>query len=181
IFCTFILFFFSSRRRHTRSKRDWSSDCALPIWNNFINNVIWQKKYAPQNDAQWFTDNHDHILVYAKDKESWKPNLLPRGEKQLQYYKHDDLDGRGPWRTDNILVKSFTKDRVFPVTNPNTQETFYPPKSRCWRYSRTTFEKMIEENRIYWGKDGKVRPQVKRYLKSVKQGITPLTIWLREE
>src|SRR5699024_3788807 len=149
--------------------------------NNFINNVIWQKKYAPQNDAQWFTDNHDHILVYAKDKESWKPNLLPRGEKQLQYYKHDDLDGRGPWRTDNILVKSFTKDRVFPVTNPNTQETFYPPEGRCWRYSRTTFEKMIEENRIYWGKDGKGRPQVKRYLKSVKQGITPLTIWLREE
>jgi len=148
---------------------------------NYINNVIWQKKYAPQNDGRWFTDNHDHILVYAKNKEQWKPNLLPRTEKQTRYYKYDDGDGRGPWRTDNILVKSFTRDRVFPVRNPNTGETFYPPEGRCWRYSRETFETMIKENRIYWGKDGSGRPQVKRYLKSVKQGITPLTIWLREE
>lgn len=148
---------------------------------NYINNVIWQKKYAPQNDGRWFTDNHDHILVYAKNKEQWKPNLLPRTEKQTRYYKYDDGDGRGPWRTDNILVKSFTRDRVFPVKNPNTGETFYPPEGRCWRYSRETFETMIKENRIYWGKDGSGRPQVKRYLKSVKQGITPLTIWLREE
>lgn len=148
---------------------------------NFINNVIWQKKYAPQNDATWFTDNHDHLLVYAKSKELWRPVLLPRSERQLRYYIHDDNDGRGLWRTDNILVKSFTKDRVFPVKNPNTGETFYPPEGRCWRYARDTFEKMIDENRIYWGKDGTGRPQVKRYLKNVKQGITPLTIWLREE
>src|SRR5699024_11276209 len=26
-----VFFLFSSRRRHTRSKRDWSSTCALPI------------------------------------------------------------------------------------------------------------------------------------------------------
>lgn len=149
--------------------------------NNFINNVIWQKKYAPQNDAKWFTDNHDHVLVYAKNKENWKPNLLPRTEKQAQYYKYDDNDGRGKWRTDNILVKSFTRDRVFEVMNPNTNQTFLPPNGRCWRYSKDSFEAMIKDNRIYWGKDGTGAPQVKRYWNSVKQGITPLTIWLRED
>ncbi|MGF1953534.1 DNA methyltransferase [Lactococcus lactis] len=149
--------------------------------DSFINNIIWQKKYAPQNDAKWFTDNHDHILVYAKNKKSWNPNLLPRTEKQAQYYKYDDNDGRGKWRSDNILVKSFTKDRVFEVENPNTKQKFLPPKGRCWRYSKESFETMINENRIYWGKDGTGAPQVKRYWNNVKQGITPLTIWLREE
>lgn len=148
---------------------------------NFITSVIWQKKYAPQNDTKWFTDNHDYILVYAKNKRVWRPNLLPRSEKQSKYYKHDDNDGRGEWRTDNVLVKSFTKDRVFGVINPNNSKEYFPPKGRCWRYSKSTFEKMIEENRIYWGKDGQGAPQVKRYLREVKQGVTPLTIWLREE
>lgn len=139
------------------------------------------KKYAPQNDAKYFTDNHDLIMVYAKKKNNWEINLLPRSEKQSRYYKYDDNDGRGLWRTDNILVKSFTKDRVFTVYNPNTGKAFNPPAGRCWRYSKDSFEKMINENRIYWGKDGKGAPQVKRYLEAVKQGITPLTVWLREE
>lgn len=149
--------------------------------NNFINNVIWQKKYAPQNDAKWFSDNHDHILVYAKDKNIWRPVLLPRSDKQNKYYKYDDNDGRGLWRSDNILVKSFTKDRVFPIINPNTNEEFYPPQGRCWRYNKNTLYKMLEENRIYFGKDGTGAPQVKRYLCEVKDGVTPLTIWLRDD
>jgi len=149
--------------------------------DNFINNVIWQKKYAPQNDAKWFSDNHDHILAYAKNKLIWRPNLLPRSDKQNKYYKYDDNDGRGLWRSDNILVKSFTKDRVFPIINPNTNEEFYPPQGRCWRYNKDTLERMLLENRIYFGKDGTGAPQVKRYLGEVKDGITPLTLWIREE
>ena len=148
---------------------------------NFINNIIWQKKYAPQNDTKWFTDNHDHILLYAKFKEIWRPNLLVRSEKQNQYYKYDDNDGRGLWRSDNILVKSFTQDRVFPITNPNTGTEFLPPAGRCWRYSKDSLYKMIAENRIYWGKDGTGAAQVKRYLNEVKDGVTPLTVWLRED
>jgi len=50
---------------------------------NFVNNVIWEKKYSPQNDAKWLSDSHDHILIYAKNKEIWRPNLLPRTEKRF--------------------------------------------------------------------------------------------------
>lgn len=148
---------------------------------NFITNVIWQKKYAPQNDTKWFTDNHDHILVFAKNKDIWRPNLLPRTEKQNKYYKYDDNNGRGKWRSDNILVKSFTQNRIFPVVNPNTNEEFLPPKGRCWRYAKETLMSMIAEDRIYWGKDGNGAPQVKRYLKEVKDGVTPLTIWPKSD
>lgn len=71
------------------------------------------KKYAPSNDAKWLSDSHDFIMVYAKRKEVWRPNLLPRGEKQNKYYKYDDNDGRGPWRSDNVLVKTFSKVEYF--------------------------------------------------------------------
>ncbi len=149
--------------------------------DNFIINVVWQKKYAPQNDAKFFTDNHDHILVFAKSKGHFKINPLKRTAENNKQYINDDKDGRGLWRTDNILVKSFTNDRVFPIINPNTKKEFNPPKGRCWRYSQSSLELMIVENRIYFGKDGTGAPQVKRYLKEVKDGITPLSIWLRTE
>jgi adenine-specific DNA-methyltransferase len=148
---------------------------------NFINNVIWEKKYSPQNVAKWLSDSHDHILVYAKNKDIWRPNLLPRGEKQNVYYKYDDNDGRGLWRSDNILVKSFTANRVFPIINPNTGKAYYPPEGRCWRFSEDTAKRMLLENRFYFGKEGKGAPQVKRYLSEVKDGVTSLTIFKRED
>ena len=132
--------------------------------DNFIADIVWQKKYAPQNDCKWFTTNHDYILVFSKNKDIFRPTLLPRDEKTNQYYKFDDNDGRGIWRTDNILVKSYTENRVYPIINPNTKEEFYPPQGRCWRYSEETLNTMIAENRIYFGKDGTGAPQVKRYL-----------------
>ena len=148
---------------------------------NFVASIIWQKKYAPQNDSKWFTDNHDYIILYSKNKGKWDINPLPRTEKQNKYYVNDDNDGKGLWRTDNILVKSYTKDRVFPIKNPKTNEDFFPPKGRCWRYSKMTINNMLKENRLYFGKDGLGGPQVKRYLKEVKDGVTPLTIWTRDE
>jgi len=62
---------------------------------NFVSNVIWEKKYSPQNDAKWLSDSHDHILVYAKNKEVWRPYLLPRSEAMDKRYKNPDNDPRG--------------------------------------------------------------------------------------
>ncbi len=148
---------------------------------NFVANVIWQKKYSPQNDAKWLSDSHDHILVYAKNKEIWRPNLLPRGEKQNAYYKYDDNDGRGLWRSDNVLVKSFSQSGVFAIVNPNTGKEYYPPKGSCYRFNAETAKRFLEENRFYFGKEGTGAPQLKRFLSEVKDGVTSLTIWLREE
>lgn len=146
---------------------------------NFVANVIWEKKYAPSNDAKWFSDSHDHILVYAENKEIWRPLLLPRTEKQNDYYKYDDHDGRGAWRSDNVLVKTFSKSGVFAIVNPKTGKEFWPPKGSCFRFNKTTAERYLKENRFYFGKDGKGAPQLKRYLNEVKQGVTALTIWNR--
>jgi adenine-specific DNA-methyltransferase len=64
------------------------------IWGfgNFINNIIWQKKFSPQNDAKYFSDNHDFIVCYAKSKTSWKRNLILRTQEQDARYKNLDND-----------------------------------------------------------------------------------------
>ena len=71
---------------------------------NFVCSVIWEKKYSPQGNAQWFTDCHDFILVYAKSKEIWRPNLLPRSESMDAKYKNPDNDPKGLWRSDNATI-----------------------------------------------------------------------------
>lgn len=148
---------------------------------NFVANVIWEKKYSPSNDAKWLSDSHDHILVYAKNKEIWRPNLLPRGDKQNAYYKYNDNDGRGLWRSDNVLVKSFSPSGVFAIINPITGKEYFPTKGSCYRFNEETAKRYLIENRFYFGKDGKGAPQLKRYLSEVKDGVTVKTIWIRDE
>ncbi|MGN1198891.1 MAG: site-specific DNA-methyltransferase [Acetatifactor sp.] len=148
---------------------------------NFVANVIWEKKYSPQNDAKWLSDSHDFIMVYAKNKDIWRPNLLPRTDEMNKRYKNPDNDPRGPWKPGDVLVKSFSPTGVFGIVNPNTGEEFFPPEGSCYRFNRESAQRMLEENRFYFGKDGKGAPQVKRFLSDVKQGMVSKTIWKREE
>lgn len=147
---------------------------------NFVAHVVWQKKYAVTNDAKGFSNLHDHIIVYKKSS-MFNRNLLPRTAEQDKPYKNDDGDGKGLWRSDNLLVRSFSESGVFPIVNPNTKEEFYPPKGSCWRASKYTMQVWLAENRIFFGKDGKGAPQLKRYLNEVQQGRVPSTWWTFQE
>ncbi len=147
---------------------------------NFLGNVIWQKKYAATNDAKGFSTLHDYILVYQKSLR-FERNLLPRTETQNKPYKNDDNDGRGLWRSDNLLVKSFSESAVYPIRNPNTGIEYFPPQGSSWRASKATMQIWLQENRIFFGKDGQGAPQLKRYLNEVQQGRVPTTWWPFEE
>ncbi|MCM3619826.1 site-specific DNA-methyltransferase [Sutcliffiella horikoshii] len=147
---------------------------------NFIANVIWQKKYSPQNDAKFFSDMHDHILVFAKNKKSLQLNLLPRTEEMNKRYKNPDKDPRGPWKPGDLVVKTYSSDYDYPITTPSGR-VINPPRGRCWRTSKKRFQEMVEDNRIWFGVDGDNTPAIKRFLSDVKQGITPLTIWSYSE
>ncbi|MGN7299086.1 DNA methyltransferase [Ferdinandcohnia sp. SAFN-114] len=144
--------------------------------DNFLANIIWQKKYSPQNDAKFFSDMHDHILVYAKNKDNFTINLLPRTEEMNQRYKNPDNDPRGPWKSTDFSVKTYSEDYDYPITTPGGR-TVYPPKSRCWRTSKARFQELVADNRVWFGEDGNNTPSIKKFLTEVKQGITPLTIW----
>ncbi len=148
--------------------------------NNFINNVIWEKKYSPQNDAKWLSDSHDHILCYAKIKDIWRPNLLPRTEEMDKRYKNPDNDPRGQWKASGLDVKTYSAAYDYPITTPSGR-VVNPPGSSCWRVSKERFKELVKDNRIWFGPHGNNVPAIKRFLSEVKQGSVSKTIWYRTE
>ena len=147
---------------------------------NFVSNVIWEKKFSPQNDAKWFSDNHDHIIVFAKMKEIWHPNLLPRTQKMDKRYKNPDGDPRGPWMSGGLDVKTYSAEYDYTIRTPSGKKVI-PPKGTCWRVPKEGFQKLIKDNRIWFGEKGDNVPRIKRFLSEVKQGLTPTSIWFHKE
>ena len=148
--------------------------------NNFASNCIWQKKYSPQNDAKWLSDSHDHILCFAKNKEIWRPNPLPRTEAMDKRYKDYDNDPRGVWKPADFSVKTFSEIGNYPITTPSGR-VVNPPASRCWVVSRNRYEELLADNRIWFGKTGNNVPSLKKFLSEVKDGTTSMTIWTYKE
>lgn len=153
---------------------------------NFVANVVWQKKYAPANDALWLSDSHDHILVYAKNKDVWRPNKLPRTQEQDDLYKNADNDPRGAWMSDNYTCAKNADERpnlYYPIQNPNTGEEIWPKRTRVWAFDQTTHLKHVADQMIYWGKDGtNSTPRLKKFLSKLKSpGRVAATIWLHDE
>ena len=149
--------------------------------NNFVTTVIWHKNYAPKSSAKFFSEDHDYITVYAKNKMAWIPNLLPRTEEQDKIYKNPDNDPRGLWRPDNLSARNPYSLGLYSITCPGGRVIPGPPAGRYWVVSEEKFKQMDADGRIYWGKDGNNIPAPKRYLSEVKQGRVPQTIWEYEE
>lgn len=147
---------------------------------NFIEEVIWQRSYAPINLKKNFSRNHDSILVYAKNIDVFEMNLLPRSEKADSNFSNPDNDPRGPWASGPIQVGPRNESRVYEIITPSGKVVL-PPPQYCWRYSKEKLSEMIADNRIYFGSDGSNTPRVKRFLSEVKQGIVPLSLWLRDD
>ncbi|MCT7692917.1 MAG: site-specific DNA-methyltransferase, partial [Lactobacillus iners] len=144
--------------------------------DNFVANIIWKKKYSPQNDARYFSDMHDHILLFAKNKENFNVNGLPRTKEMNSRYINPDNDTRGAWKPGDFSVRTYNESTDYPITTPSGR-VVNPPTGRCWRASKEKFDEMVDDNRIWFGEDGANVPSVKRFLSEVKQSVTPQTIW----
>jgi len=144
---------------------------------NFVTQIEWQKVYTVKNSAKHFSEMHDHILVYASKLDSWKINLLPRAAKQDDAFINKDKDSRGPWKATPLHARNFYAQGLYEIQSPSGK-IFTPPSGTYWRYSQESFEKLKNEDRIWWGKEGNAVPSVKRFLSEVKQGVTPTSLWL---
>lgn len=148
--------------------------------DNFVNNIIWEKKYSPQNDARWLSDSHDFVVLYAKDKNNWTPNLLPRSEEMNSRYKNPDNDPRGNWKAGDILRKDVQRTGLYEIVTPSGR-VCNPPSGRSWRYPEYKYKELVANNRMWFGANGDAIPAVKRFLSEVKDGTTPKTIWSYSE
>lgn len=147
---------------------------------NFVENIIWEKKFSPQNDARWISHNHDHILLYSKNKEKFIINQLPRSEKHNKRYKNPDNDPRGPWASSDLSVKTYNAEYDYEIIKPNGESVTLPP-GRCWMTNREKMSELIKDNRIWFGINNDKFPRLKRFLSEVKDGITPISIWYRND
>lgn len=148
---------------------------------NFVAQIIWQKVYAPKNSAQFFSEDHDYILVYAREKNAWRPNALPRTPEMEARYKNPDNDPRGPWKAENLTARNAYSAGIYPVTTPSGRRIDGPPRGRYWGISKDSLLELDTDNRIWWGSNGDNFPALKNFLKEVKSGRTPQTLWTYSE
>src|SRR5574344_218256 len=153
--------------------------------NNFIADLIWQKKFSRSNDATYFSTMHDHILCYCKvsllnSNDGWHIGLLDRKEVVPAGYTNPDNDPRGPWTSVILSAKSGGPTLLYEIQTPSGKKVL-PPSGRYWSCSKGTFEKWKADNRIWFGSDGNGSPRKKTFLSEVQSGLRPNTIFFQDE
>lgn len=143
---------------------------------NFIAAVIWHKMDSPKNTAVHFSEDHDYILVYARNADLWRPNGLERTEEMLARYRNPDDDPRGPWLLSDLAARNYYAQGRYPIETKNGKVIAGPPAGSYWRVSREKFDELDQDNRIWWG-SGDSRPGIKRFLSEVRDGVVPQTYW----
>ncbi|PZO58671.1 MAG: site-specific DNA-methyltransferase [Phormidesmis priestleyi] len=147
---------------------------------NFVANIVWQKKYSVSNDDPGIAAMHDHILVFQKSS-FFKRNLFPRTQKQSTRYKNVDNDERGAWASGEYVSSKSRLERPtlwYSIRHPKTGKEVWPDENAVWRYSKEKHLLMESENRLYWGPDGNYEiPRLKRFLAEIKDGVVPSTWW----
>ena len=151
---------------------------------NFVANGVWEKRTSREN-RRVFSFNHDHLLIYSKNKASFEKTRNPLGLNQevLSRYKNPDNDPRGPWQSvsANAQAGHATSSQFYTLTLPSGRE-IDPPKGRCWLYTKEKMEQEVLAGNIWFGLDGNNAPRVKKFLRDYEnKGLTPETIWTAKE
>ena len=143
---------------------------------NFVAQLIWERAYAPKNDARFISNSHDYVLMYARDINNFTIGRLPRTEEANARYQNPDNDPRGVWKPSDLSVKTYNAACDYPITAPSGR-VIEPPAGRCWSLSKNAFLERLHDNRIYFGADGNSVPCMKRFLTELKyDGMAPTSI-----
>lgn len=144
--------------------------------DKFRNEIKW-KRTTTHSDSKTWSRVSDIVLFYTKGKSfTWNtPRDTHNDEYVATKYRHDDGDGRGRYRLDNMTS---------PNPRPNMMYEWegFPFPQMGWRYQRETMQRLHDEGRIAYPKnaDGSYRhdrrPQLKRYLNEMEGGVMG-TIW----
>lgn len=148
---------------------------------NFVACSAWQKRYSRENRVA-IGDAHEYIVTYAIDPVKFKhsANKLPLGPKQLAVYKNPNKDPRGKWRAVSLSAQGFRPNQMYEIISPITGKRHNPPEGSCWKVIESKYKDLLEDERIYFGKDGNAIPSRKQFLSSI-EGIAPWTWWPHEE
>ena len=164
--------------------------------DNFIAQFPWQSRQSIQNDTDIST-SHEYVIAYAKVRRKENRRLkeinidtwfkdksfacLPL-ELDKSRFDNPDNDPRGLWKADPFDAPNIRPNLTYAIINPNTGEEYWPPRGRCWRTDENTYKKLLEDNRIVFGKTGESRPQLKVFYEEKKMfGSVDNTWWTGEK
>ena len=153
--------------------------------DNFVAQIIWQKKFSRANDATYFSTMHDYILCVAKknklsDSNGFDLRLLPRTLEEASGYSNPDDDPRGEWTSVVLSAKSGSASLNYEIVTPSGRKCL-PPDGRFWSVNQNKFQELVDDNRIWFGKKGDGIPRLKAFFSEVQSGLRPNTIWFHEE
>ena len=124
--------------------------------NNFISQFYWKSRTSQNYSDKYISNIGEYILCYARDlnftKEFGKDKSSPTN------YTNPDNDPRGPWVSSGIIRDDGR--RKYEVISPTGKKHY-----EAWLYTEDNFNKLNEEGRIWWGRDGNAKPRKKSYLK----------------
>lgn len=149
--------------------------------SNFLGQVVWERAYAPINLKKNFSVSHDYMLVYGRDANVIETNGISRTNETDNRYQNPDNDPRGVWKSSDLSVGPAIQANIYPITTPSGR-IVEPPAGRSWSLSQKAFRERLQDNRIWFGKNGDAVPSMKRFKSELrKTGVTPMTIWKYKE
>jgi len=146
---------------------------------NFIGTFVWQKRASPDNDETFATAVHDYICCYSRNKAVCAFNRLPRTEEADARYENPDNDLRGTWTSSDLTRREYREHDFYPIKLPSGREVL-PAAGRSWSVPKANFDKLVSENRIWFGSKGDSMPRRKRFLTDVSNGMVPTSWWVTE-
>jgi len=136
----------------------------------------------------FFSTAHEHILVYCRDRDHFRPSKFARTDKQESRYDNPDNDPRGPWQSVTMTIslvggargrqyaKTGKSENIYEVISPSGKKSM-PPPNRCWSRAPAGFAALDSDKRIWWGPKGDGAPRLKLFLSESEDGILPTTLW----
>ena len=150
---------------------------------NFLVNIIWEKRYTRSNNSKLFGTMTEHVVCYRRSR-SLENIKEPRNDKSDEIYSNPDNDERGEWTSVSYVNPALREERpnlCYPISNPITGATIEHP-TNAWKYEYATYLQHVAENRLYWGQDGgNTYPRLKKYLSEMEGGMVPSNFWKRED
>jgi len=150
---------------------------------NFLVNIIWEKRYTRSNNSKLFGTMTEHLLCYRKSSELTTIKE-PRNDRSDSIYSNPDNDERGPWTSVSYVNPASKEERpnlCYPIHNPITGLTVEHP-TNAWKYEKSTYEQHVKENKLYWGQDGRNSyPRLKKFLFEMEGGMVPSNLWKRDD
>lgn len=136
---------------------------------NFIEQIIWKKRYGGGAKEKYLVNLHEYILMYSKNKEDIKPIFIKNNQEFIDKYyikKDEKFSERGPYRLQPLeAAKSMgeRKNLVFDIPGP---EGIIKPK-RQWLWSKDRVFSALQNNNLEFNKDksGEWTVAIKQYLK----------------